>query len=378
MAEAVAKAQPGDVVVIGPGTYHEAVKVVVDGITIRGENRNTVVFDGKDTLATGISVEANGVAVENLTLHNYTQNGVLFNGAATAEGGADVVYGAGDAVLSGYRASYVTTYNNGLYGIYAFAARNGLIEHSYASGHPDSGIYVGQCQPCNVVLRDVTAERNAIGYYGTNASGGVYVIESVFRGNRLGITPNSQKMEKLAPQIETVVAGNLVVDNDDPNTPAIGSGFFGGGIAIGGGTRNTVVRNRVEGNPMAGILLVSLNEFQPRDNRIAGNVLNDNGLDLLYSPTGTIEALGNCFVGNDFSSSWPESIEQVMACDGTPTPLAANPPPSAPAPPGADYRTLPPPPDQLPMPTGLSLTARGGAGTVPPTVDIAAIKVPNR
>ena len=28
------------------------------------------------------------------------------------------------AVLDGYRASYVTSYNNGLYGIYAFAARN--------------------------------------------------------------------------------------------------------------------------------------------------------------------------------------------------------------------------------------------------------------
>ena len=109
---------------------------------------------------------------------------------------------------------------------------------------------------------------------------------------------------------------------------------------------------------MAGILLVSLNEFQPRDNRIEGSVLNDIGLDLLFSPTGTIEALGNCFAGNDFTSSWPEPIEQVMACDGTPTLLDANPPPLAPGPPGADYRTSSLPPNQLPMPTGLSLTAR--------------------
>jgi hypothetical protein len=138
------------------------------------------------------------------------------------------------------------------------------------------------------------------------------------------------------------------------------------------------VRNRVEGNPMAGILLVSLNEFQPRDNRIEGNVLNDNGIDLLYSPTGTNEGLGNCFVGNDFTSSWPESIEQVMLCDGKPMALGGTPPPSASAPPGVDYRTLSPPPDQLPMPTGLSPTVQGGAGAVPPTVDVAAIKVPGR
>ena len=112
------------------------------------------------------------------------------------------------------------------------------------------------------------AEFNAIGYYGTNASGGVYVIESVFRNNRLGMTPNSQRMELLAPQVETVIAGNLVVDNDEPRAPAIGAGFFGGGIAIGGGTRNTVLRNRVEGHDGFGIGLIDLNDFDPAENRV--------------------------------------------------------------------------------------------------------------
>ena len=40
--------------------------------------------------------------------------------------------------------------------------RNGFIEHSYASGQPDSGIYVGQCSDCNTVIDAVTAENIAV------------------------------------------------------------------------------------------------------------------------------------------------------------------------------------------------------------------------
>ena len=378
VADGVKRAKPGDTVEIAAGTYHENVHVAVAGITVRGVDRNTVVFDGQDKLPNGLTIEADGVAVENLTLHGYTQNGLLFNGAHEPGGstGAAKIYGTGSDVLDGYRASYVTSYNNGLYGIYAFAARNGLIEHSYVSGSPDSGLYIGQCQPCNVVVRDVTAEHNAIGYYGTNASGGVYVISSVFRSNRLGITPNSQKMEKLAPQIETVVAGNLVVDNSDPDTPAIAGGLFGGGIAIGGGTRNTVIRNRVEGNPYAGVFLVALNEFLPRDNRVEANVVGGNGIDLLYD-SGSADILGNCFVGNTFATSLPADIEQAMACGQTSTRLSAvTKPPVLPAPPGVDYRKIPAPAPQPSMPA--AGPSASGAGAVPPAVDLAAIPVPNR
>jgi hypothetical protein len=150
----------------------------------------------------------------------------VFSGALREMKGEYGVYGSESNTLDGYRVSYVTSYNNGLYGIYAFASKNGLIEHSYASGHPDSGLYVGQCRPCNVVIRASVAENNAIGYYGTNASTNVWVVESVFRGNRLGITPNSQDAEMLSPQKGATIAANLVEDNDNPNAPPIPKGFL--------------------------------------------------------------------------------------------------------------------------------------------------------
>lgn len=377
IAEAVAGARSGSIIEIAPGTYHEAVTVDVGGITLRGADRNAVVLDGEFTLANGISVRADDVAVENLTVRNYNQNGIVFNGIAAASGGvadAEVDYGAGEDVLRGYRVSWVTAHNNGLYGIYAFAARGGVIEHSYASGHPDSGIYVGQCQPCDVVIREVVAEHNAIGYYGTNASGGVYVVSSVFRRNRLGIAPNSQQMERLAPQAEAVIAGNLVADNDDPDAPRIPDGYFGGDIAVGGGTRNTIVRNRVIGHDRAGIELLDLSGFDPIGNRIEGNVLADNAIDLLYAVAGASDWGDNCFMGNTFAVSLPADIEALAPCGAPAGAFRAVEPPRLDEPEPVDFRTIAAPGPQPTMPAEMR-RATGGVGPVP-TVDLAAIEVP--
>jgi hypothetical protein len=379
ISEAVAQARTGDVVLVSAGVYHESVTVDVPGITIRGIDRNTVILDGQDDLLNGVVVVANDVAVENLTVHSFLQNGVLFNGvdAADSNGESDQSseYGAGDAVLRGYRVSFVTAYNNGLYGIYAFASTEGLIEHTYVSGHPDSGIYVGQCRPCNVVIREVTAESNAIGYYGTNASGGVYVIQSVFRDNRLGVAPNSQKAELLAPQQETFVVGNQILDNDNVMAPEVPEGFIGVGIAVGGGTENLIIRNRVTGNSIAGIALIALNDFLPARNQIRDNALTRNGTDLLFAADGADGAEGNCFSGNEFDKSIPESIEVVMACDST-SQLSDVPELEwEQGPQGPDYRTLPQPPPQPSMPSSW-FENPGGSG-VRPIIDIESIPLPS-
>ena len=70
IAEAVRSARPGDIVTIAPGTYHESVRVETRDITIRGEDRNAVVLDGRNRLTNGFLVAADGVAIENLTIHH--------------------------------------------------------------------------------------------------------------------------------------------------------------------------------------------------------------------------------------------------------------------------------------------------------------------
>ena len=346
--EAVNKARSGDLVLVDNGTYNEAITVETDGITIRGVDRNGVILDGTDKYANGITVTSNGVTVENLTVRRYQQNGILFTGALPSEMGKAGYKAEADEVLDGYRISHVTTYNNGLYGVYAFASRNGVIENSYASGHPDSGFYVGQCKPCNVVLRNLLAENNAIGYYGTNASDNVWIVNSEFSRNRLGIAPNSQDAEKLAPQESTIVAGNVVADNDNVQAPKIPEGFFAAGIAVGGGTKNTITRNKVVGHNGAGIIVLSMNVYEPSDNQIAENLLSDNGTDLVYVSTKDT-GNGNCFSRNTFTSSSPKNIETVMACGKNGT-VPATPFALPVAPNGPSYRDMPIPSIQASLP----------------------------
>lgn len=371
IAQAVEQARSGDLILIAPGTYNEAIEVETGGLTIRGEDRNTVVLDGQGRYANGIEVTADGVAVENLTITGYQQNGLIFDGGYGRPASSNP--GSGEAVLRGYRASYVTAYNNGLYGIYAFAARDGVIEHSLASGHPDSGLYVGQCKPCNALITDSIAERNAIGYYGTNASGGVYVVNSVFRFNRLGITPNSQEMEILAPQAEAVVAGNWVHDNDDPQTPRVPRGYFGGGIVVGGGLRNKIFRNLVEGHAGAGIQITGLNDFMPENNEITENVVRDNGTDLVFDADKT-NGRGNCFARNTFATSSPALLEKLLPCGGAASPLTPGTFVQQPGPPGIPYSQVRTPDPQPSMPD--ALTAPPETVGPPPTINLSSIKVP--
>lgn len=349
--KAVDRANSGDLVLVAPGTYHEEVVIDTPGVTLRGEDRNTVILDGQGQLTNGVFVSADGVTVENMTVHHYQVNGVVFSGVSEQ----------GDrSPLDGFRMAYLTAYDNGLYGLYAFQASNGVIEQSYASGHPDSGIYVGQCGrpasgdqsagPCNVVVREVIAELNAVGYEGVNSSQ-VWVINSVFRNNRVGVTPNSQNLEFFTPQTETIIAGNLVMDNNAIDAPEQAAGAIGLGIVIGSGTDNLIYRNRVIGHARVGIGVTILDDFDPVGNRVEGNVVSGNAVDLGYWVLGgATDVFGNCFTDNTFDTSSPAEIETVMPCPAVAGTIDAPLVPPLNSPDGPKYGDIPAPPAQPTMP----------------------------
>jgi hypothetical protein len=403
---AVDAASPGDLVLISPGTYHEAVNVTTDEITIRGLDRAGVVLDGEFELDNGIRVlGASGVAVENLTTQNYTTNGVFWTG------------------VTGYRGSYLTAVRNGDYGIYAFDSTKGQIEHTYASGSPDAGFYIGQCYPCDAVIDDVISEHNGLGYSGTNAGGNLLIVNSTFRSNRAGIVPNSGAYELCYPERETTIVGNLVHSNNQPDTPAIDVAVLamGNGILPSGGVRNVIERNRVWDHAKTGIGLVPFLEespaddipspenwdrscaeakndppateipatilWQPAENRVVGNVVSDSGQGdiAIGSVDADLATLGNCFADNEFTSSAPTDLETLAPCEGEGRgdwssgalnvvqwlADAEN------APPPVDYEEadLPPPPELESMPDAATAPA-GPATDVPFVVDVDAIVVP--
>jgi nitrous oxidase accessory protein NosD len=406
--EAVDSAAEGDLILISPGTYFEEVEVTTDNIVIRGLDRNEVILDGQLQMANGIRVVgANGVAIENMTAMNYRNNGFLWTGA------------------TGYRASYLTAWRNGDYGIYAFDAVGGLIEHSYAAGSTDAGIYIGQCYPCDAVVTDTVSEHNALGYSGTNAGGNLYVINSTFRNNRMGIVPNSGTYELCYPQRETTIMGNRVYSNNQPDTPAFrwAVQFMGSGIFTAGGIGNIVSKNRVWDHDRLGIALVPYVEWSPNDvipdrqywddpcsetrnllpgqpdgallwdtfaSQVFDNVIEDSGLaDLtLASTTTDISTLGNCFSNNTFKTSAPANLESLAPCDGQGVPgdwtdsvvdmnKWVNDPEEFER--GPNYKTAPLPerPTLDNMPNAATAPAVP-ASPIPPAVDESAIKTPDR
>jgi plastocyanin len=362
---AVDAAEPGGIIVISPGVYEEAVVVTTPFLTIRGLDRNGVILEGGFTLDNGIAViEADGVTIENLTARHYLVNGFLWSS------------------VFGYRGSYLTAFNDGDYGLFAYDSRYGQFDHSYASGHPDSGFYIGQCFPCHAVITDVLAENNALGYSGTNAGGHLFVVNSEWRDNLAGIVPNTLDSEQLAPQHDALIAGNWVHDNNNASAPSFDLEYpsLGIGIIVNGGRDNLVTQNLVEGQEAFGIaLLPSPDEdvWLTQGNEVRDNLIRNSGrADLaLGAPSGG----GDCFSGNDFSTSLPPAIEWRAGCG---SPLARIPGGSVGAVVGplerfleaalgdidvGDWRSQPPPPDQDQMP---------GAESAPPDPAIAQTAVP--
>ncbi|HEX2300835.1 MAG TPA: right-handed parallel beta-helix repeat-containing protein [Pseudonocardiaceae bacterium] len=376
ISAAVAAAEPGDLVLVGPGTYRETVQITTDGITLRGTDRARVVIDGEVIRPNGVVVRSAGVTVQNLTVRHALLNGVLVTGLPGDGGGSG--YARPDLarfpLLAGFHIDHVTSYNNGLYGIYAFHARDGLIENSYTSGMADSGIYVGQCKPCGIVVRSNVSERNAVGYEGTNASENMVVVGNRFAGNRVGATISSDHQEAFTPQQGSVLAGNVIAANNQRDSPEQADGGFGLGLGIAGGTKNTVARNLVTGNSRAGMVITSAADFAPLGNQIRHNTLIDNGVDIAYTPNRDAPGQGNCYADNRFSTTFPDRLLAGARCPAAQGIGAAAGPATGPAPPGIPFTDVPPPPVQPGLPDVRTIPPRWTADRLdPPGIDTVAL-----
>lgn len=420
---AVDAAKPGDLVLVGAGVYKEAVDVTTPNVTIRGVDRNKVILDGGFKKENGIRVlDTKGVVVENMTARNYVSNGFFWTGSDY------------------YRGSYLTAYRNGDYGVYAFDAYHGQFDHSYGGGSPDAGFYIGECFRCDAVIDSVVSENNGLGYSGTNSGGDLYIVNSTFRNNRAGIVPNTGSYELCYPERESTIVGNLVYDNNNESAPAIDAALLahGNGILVPGGVENVIEKNRVWHHDRTGIGLVPYPEedandlppaqsawkqpcsathdtkvppipkseckglegllkacavlWNPFDNRVVGNVVEDSGLaDLavatvdLFGTGESTDTLRNCFSDNTFSTTAPTDLEALAPCDGTGSGgdwnvgaldllgLFTQPPP---APADDTWKQTPVPPDQPSMPNARTAKAPRFGGPTRPNLD--AITVPDR
>lgn len=354
--EAVDAARPGDTIEVAPGMYQESVVVTTEDLIIRGSDRNDVVLDGKQVMANGIVVTADRVRIENLTVRNYTLNGVLVTGMSDESGGlargSDGYHRLDPEEfppLVGFAVRYVTATNNGLYGIYAFDAHDGLLAHNYASGSSDAGIYVGQCQKCNVVIRDNIAEYNAVGFEQANASDSVVIVRNRFSNNRLGLTLISDYQEAFVPLRGAYVAGNVISNNDNPDTPAHAEGGYGVGLGISGAQEVEARDNLITGHSRAAVEITSSEDLAPKDNRLIDNVFGANSLDVAYTASDRAPGSGNCVTGR-LESTAPKGLASDWGCpDGHPESAGTQLEAST-VPPGMSFREVTRPGPQPTMP----------------------------
>lgn len=338
---AVNAARPGDWILVAPGDYHETgapqagVLITTPGIHLRGMDRNTVVVDGTrqgfgqcspaqvaqdpgSLGRNGVEVfKVDGVSVENLTVCNFLA-GPSGNGNQIWFNGGD---GSGRIGMGPYKGAYLTasstffrpgTSSLAMYGIFASNSSGpGLFDHTYASNMADSSYYVGACPDCNATLRFAHAQNSALGYSGTNAGGHLTIEFSEFDNNRSGIGPNSLNNDD-APSPQngacpsdttqscTVIRFNLVHDNNNPNTPALGitaTTPIGTGIFVSGGENDTIRDNLVFHQGAWGILLVDFpdTETPPPIANCNGGIPN---FPSPFGPACYFVAYGNRVIGN--------------------------------------------------------------------------------
>ena len=316
LRQAIARAKAGDTILLDRGTYPggEVVPRAKHDITIRGVDRNAVVLDGEDARTNGIVVHADGVSIFNLSAHNFPSDAFRWDG--------------GDH----FRASYLTIWNVGKYGIYVEDGEQGTVDHDFVSGAADAAYYVGECERCDATISHVVAALSAVGYSGTNASE-VVIRDSMWDRNGAGILPNTYGNEAHAPQQHATIVRNTVTRSGRARVPISTplAGFIGIGIAVAGGHENHVRRNRVTASERYGIAVFPTARrivfrpravrdpgppWRPRGNLVARNTVAGSGRADLALANGV--GAGNCFRANAASRRLPPNVQRARCAGASP------------------------------------------------------------
>ena len=315
---AVNAANPGDVIQIQPGIYHEAIVVNKAGIKLVGLSNGTngVIIENPGDEENGITVNdaGDGFVLKNVTIRNFEENGLYM------------------IHVDNFLLSHVTAVNNGEYGLFPLFCNGGKIDHCSATGHTDTGIYVGQST--NIDLSFNESYGNVNGLEVENCSH-VTVTNSQSYDNVDGILIVLLPGLTVTASSDISVTRNHVYDNNHINFAAPGGGFesfvpSGCGILVVGTDNTTVEDNTVQGNNFLGIAVVnttvlgalagippeafaSIEPF-PDGTKVKNNVVNTNGsvqpalpfpaVDLLWDGSGT----NNCWSSNKYKKSYPSVL----------------------------------------------------------------------
>jgi len=341
---AVDQADPGDRVLVKPGTYREdgrpcptepshtcAVAIEENGIRLVGVPRpkHPVVLEARDDQDEGIAVGKSGAA-DCLTDASKRVHGSLIRGLTVRGFEDDGVF---LICVDHWRVTRVRAVDNREYGIFPSHTAIGRLDHSFASGANDTGHYIGQSARARV---DHNVARGNVSGFELENSSRIRADHNLATGNTGGILSFTLPNLDIKANSDNRIDHNRVLRNNKPNTcvepeDAICDVPPGTGILVIATDRNRIVANRVTGNNSFGIALsnycVATNlappdcatldiEPNPDGNRVLNNTVKGNGtapdpslpavfaVDLAWDTTGT----DNCWSNNRAGSTFPASL----------------------------------------------------------------------
>jgi len=275
---AVDSAQPGDIVSVMPGTYHEEVMVQTESLTLQGvvAGDRRPVLDGENRRANGVLGVGSYFSLSGFMVENYTSNG------ATVQG------------ITGVVIRDVITANTGEYGVFPILSTDVLIENCVASGVIDTGLYVGQSR--DIVVRDSEAFGNVSGVEIENSVNAV-VENNYLHDNTGGLLVFLLPGKTAAEGSGTRVVNNRIENNNLANfaRPEMTVALVpaGTGLLIMSADTTDVTGNVFKDNKSYAVALVALTDFpgffgdraewdvptRPDGNWIHGNTYAHNGYD---------------------------------------------------------------------------------------------------
>ena len=204
-------------------------------------------FTGQKGAGEGLLVTSDDVTLRDFAVENTRGDGIKSKGAD------NIVY---------YRVRVAWTggpkETNGAYGIYPVESSGVLIDGCKVSGASDAGIYVGQSR--DITVRYSLAEHNVAGIEIEN-SRNARVHGNLATRNTGGILVFDLPNLPVMGGGNTVVEGNLVVDNDTPNFAPKGNIVAGvprgTGVMIMANELVAVRGNVLANNPTGQVLVVS-------------------------------------------------------------------------------------------------------------------------
>jgi nitrous oxidase accessory protein NosD len=312
--KAVDAAQPGDTVVVQPGTYRESVLLSKADVTLRGSGSRTVLRPAEPgagasgacaKAGNGICVQGragrtvDGVRIESLTVTGFKKNGV---------------WASGTDRLTVRR---VTAEHNGVWGIAQERSTRGAFMDNTARANGDAGIFVantvdkegGATDTLGTEVRGNTLADNRIGFTARRVRN-LSVHDNSVTGNCTGVFVVGDEGKPQAGAM-TVESNKITGNNKFCSATERLSALQGSGIVLTGAAdtkvRSNTIRDNSGATPMSGgvVLFKSFVGTKNTGNTISGNVvLGNKPADLANGDTGK----GNTFTDNVCAKSAPAGM----------------------------------------------------------------------